>query len=54
MLFIIEDTYINIDVTPESILNIFDTHLGNAIQTQLAEIMSRNKINHDPGAKPGQ
>ena len=32
MLFLIEDTYINIDVTPESILSIFDTHFGNPVQ----------------------
>ena len=56
MLFLIEDTYINIDVTPESILSIFDTHFGNPVQAQLAEILSRHKIklDHDPGAKPGQ
>ena len=31
MLFLIEDTYINIDVTAESILSIFDTHFGNPV-----------------------
>jgi len=51
MLFMIEDTYLNIDVTPDSILSMFDLHFGK-LQAHLVQIQAR--IDHDPGAKPGQ
>ena len=51
--FLIQDTYLNIEEPEESILNIFDLHFGNPVQTQLAQMLAK-RYDHDPGARPQQ